>query len=57
MQGVIREYGDYLDAGLFYYGDATGASADTRGTENDYDIVGAGAGTVVVADLMPCAVQ
>lgn len=35
----IRSWGDYLDAGLFYYGDATGRKRDTRGTENDYDIV------------------
>jgi hypothetical protein len=34
-----RLWGDYLDSGLFYYGDATGRKRDTRGNENDYDIV------------------
>lgn len=33
------EYQDYLDAGLFYYGDASGRKRDTRANENDYDIV------------------
>lgn len=36
---VMRRYEPYLSAGLFYYGDATGRKRDTRGTENDYDIV------------------
>jgi hypothetical protein len=33
------EYKDYLSAGLFYYGDATGRKRDTRANENDYDII------------------
>ena len=33
------QYDPYLAAGLFYYGDATGRKRDTRGSENDYDIV------------------
>lgn len=34
-----RKYEPYLNAGLFYYGDATGRHRDTRGKDNDYDIV------------------
>lgn len=35
----VRRWEPYLNAGLYYYGDATGRKRDTRGTENDYDIV------------------
>lgn len=37
----VEKYSDHLNtgAGLFYYGDASGRSRDTRGRENDYDIV------------------
>ncbi len=35
----LSRYEPYLKSGLFYYGDATGRKRDTRGTENDYDIV------------------
>ena len=34
-----EKYESYLDAGLFYYGDASGRHRDTRANENDYDIV------------------
>lgn len=36
---LVSRWGDYMKDGLFYYGDATGRKRDTRGTENDYDIV------------------
>lgn len=35
----VEKYEDYLDAGLFYYGDASGRKRDTRANENDYEIV------------------
>lgn len=35
----LRLYGTRLKDGLFFYGDATGKNRDTRGNENDYDIV------------------
>jgi len=34
-----REYIDHLSNGLYYYGDPTGKSRDTRGRRNDYDII------------------
>jgi phage terminase large subunit len=34
-----EKYEDYLEAGLFYYGDASGRKRDTRANENDYEIV------------------
>lgn len=37
----MEKYEDVLNSGvgLYYYGDATGRARDTRGNENDYDIV------------------
>ena len=38
-EAFIAKYGHVLEHGLYYYGDATGRNRDTRGKENDYDIV------------------
>lgn len=35
----LNRYEKKLGGGLFYYGDASGRNRDTRGRENDYDIV------------------
>ena len=34
-----EKYGEYLQAGLFYYGDCNGRNRGTRSTENDYQIL------------------
>jgi hypothetical protein len=37
---IIQRYGDLMHSGgLYYYGDASGKHRDTRGMENDYDII------------------
>lgn len=36
---ILEEWEPALANGLYYYGDATGRNRDTRGRENDYDIV------------------
>lgn len=36
---LMADHEQELQAGLFYYGDASGRARDTRGKENDYDIV------------------
>jgi hypothetical protein len=39
-EAITDRYGDELsEGGLFYYGDASGRHRDTRGMENDYDLV------------------
>ena len=35
----IRRYKDDLHSGLFFYGDPTGSTRDTRGRRNDYTII------------------
>ena len=39
-EAIVQSYGHYMKAGgLYYYGDASGKHRDTRGMENDYDII------------------
>jgi hypothetical protein len=39
-EAIITRYGDLMrTGGIYYYGDASGKHRDTRGMENDYDIV------------------
>lgn len=34
-----EKYSEYLDAGLYYYGDCNGRNRGTRSVENDYDVL------------------
>ncbi len=38
-QAIIQSHGALLENGLYFYGDASGKHRDTRGLENDYDII------------------